>query len=123
MTRCFLPLALLLGFASGVGLLGSSPSRAAEPAQKVVRVGFVGPSSPSTAVRAVAQFRERLRELGWIEGQNLVIEERWAEGQYDRLPALMAEVIERKVDVIVTYGTVAAIEAKNATSTIPIVDA
>jgi putative ABC transport system substrate-binding protein len=88
MTRRFLPLALLLSFASGVALLGSSPSRAAEPAQKVVRVGFVGPSSPSTAVRAVAQFRERLRELGWIEGQNLVIEERWRKANTTGCPPL-----------------------------------
>ena len=54
------------------------------------------------------KFRERLRELGWVEGQNLVIEERWAENRYDRLPALMAEVIGRKVDVLVTYTTPAA---------------
>ena len=57
------------------------------------------------------KFRERLRELGWVEGQNLVIEERWAENRYDRLPALMAEVIGRKVDVLVTYTTPAAIES------------
>lgn len=121
MIRRIIPLALLLSFASGVAVLGSPPSRAAEPAQRVVRVGFVGPSSPSTAVRGVAGFWERLRELGWVEGQNLVIETRWAEGRYERLPALMAEVNDRKVDVLVTYTTIAAIAAKNATSTIPIV--
>jgi putative ABC transport system substrate-binding protein len=94
---------------------------AADSQQRAVRVGFVGPNSPSTDPRALTPFRDRLRELGWIEGQNLVIEARWAEGQADRLPALAAEVIERKVDVIVTYSTPAAIAVKNATGTIPIV--
>ena len=84
-------------------------------------MGFVHPQSPSTASRGVTSFWERLRELGYVEGQNLVIEARWAEGRYDRLPELMAEVIGRKVDVLVTYGTPAAVAAKNATSTIPIV--
>ena len=101
--------------------LGPAPVCAAEPAQKVVRVGFVNPYSPSTAPRRVSAFWDRLRELGWVEGQNLVIETRWADGQVARLPALMAEVIERKVDVLVTYGTRPAIAAKNATTTIPIV--
>jgi len=64
-----------------------------------------------------------LRELGYVEGQNLVIESRWAEGQYERLPALMAEVVGQKVDVLVTYSTPAAVAAKRATSTIPIVAA
>jgi len=62
-----------------------------------------------------------LRELGWIEGENLIVERRWAHGYPDRLPALTAEVIERNVDLIFTGGTPAAIAAKNATSTIPIV--
>ena len=62
-----------------------------------------------------------LRELGYIEGQNLVIEARWAEGRTERLPALVAEVLARKVDVLVTYATQATVAAKNATSTVPIV--
>jgi len=62
-----------------------------------------------------------LRELGWIEGQNLIVERRWAEGHMERLPALMAEVIARNVDLIFTGSTPAAVAAKNATSTIPIV--
>ena len=120
-----------VGWASGVrsssswsrpaAVLGSPLSCAADPAQKIMRVGFVSPNAPSTDPRGPAAFWGRLRELGWVEGQNLVIEARWAEGQYDRLPALMGEVIERKVDVLVTYGTPAAIAAKKATSTIPIV--
>jgi putative ABC transport system substrate-binding protein len=86
-----------------------------------VRLGFVGPTSASTATRGINQFWERLHELGYVEGKNLHIEARWAEGRYDRLPALMAEVLGRQVDVLVTYSTPAAIAAKNATSTVPIV--
>ena len=108
----FLGVALVL-----VAVTGHS----AEPTGRVVRVGFVGPASPSTTERGLAGFWEHLRELGWVEGQNLVIETRWAEGQYDRLPALMNEVVSRKVDVLVTYSTPGGIAAKKATSTIPIV--
>ena len=122
MSRRFAPLAFAFSFASAI-VLGSPLLRAAEPAQRVVRVGFVNPASSSTGFRALTQFWERLRELGYVEGQNLVIEARWAEGRYDRLPELMAEVIGRKVDVLVTYSTLAAAAAKNATSTIPIVAA
>ena len=94
---------------------------AADLAKQVVRVGLVHPQSPSTAVRGLNEFWERLRELGYVEGQNLVVEARWANGQLDQMPALTGEVIARKVDVLVTYGTQGAIAAKNATRTIPIV--
>ncbi|MGH8611082.1 MAG: ABC transporter substrate-binding protein [Gammaproteobacteria bacterium] len=104
-----------------VALLGSFHVAAAERADRVVRVGMVFPGSPTPRYGPV--FWERLRELGWVEGQNLIIERRWAEGRLDRLPALMAEMVERKMDVIVTQGTPHAIAAKNATSTIPIVNA
>jgi putative ABC transport system substrate-binding protein len=86
-----------------------------------VRVAFVHPQSPSTAVRGVGAFWERLRELGYVEGRNLIIETRWAEGRDERLPALVADVLGRKVDVIVTYGTPSAIAAKKGTDTVPIV--
>jgi putative ABC transport system substrate-binding protein len=102
-------------------MLGALLSQAADPAQRVVRVGFVSPFSLSTDQRSVDGFWQRLRELGWVEGHNLIIEARWAEGRSDRLPALMSEVIERKVDVLVTYSTPGALAAKKATSTIPIV--
>jgi putative ABC transport system substrate-binding protein len=68
-----------------------------------------------------ARFREGLRELGYVEGQNIKIDSRWAEGNYDRLPGLAADFIRLKVDVIVTYGTPASQAAKRATDTIPIV--
>ena len=110
--------ALLVLAGLTAGALGSRLSRAADPAQRIVRVGFVIPNSPSTASSG---FWERLRELGWVGGQNLVIEARSADGQVARLPALMAEVIGRNVDVLVTFGTRSAIAAKNATTTIPIV--
>jgi putative tryptophan/tyrosine transport system substrate-binding protein len=103
------------------GALGSPLARADDPVQRVMRLGIVSPDLPSTAVHGVTAFSERLRELGWIEGQNLIIERRWAQGRFDRLPALMAEVIGQKVDVLFTWTTLGTIAAKNATSTIPIV--
>ncbi len=120
MSRRLSLLALALSFASGIAALQSQLARAAEPADKVARVGFVGTESLS---RGVPAFWERLHELGWVEGRNLAIEARWAEGQVERLPALMNQVIAQKVDVLFTYGTPAAIAAKKATSTVPIVAA
>ena len=87
-----------------------------------MRTTFVDPVSLSPSVSREA-FWARLRELGWVEGRNLVIETRSAEGHYDRLPAIMAELIDRKVDILVTYSTVAGLAAKDATRTVPIVDA
>jgi putative ABC transport system substrate-binding protein len=76
---------------------------AADPDQKVARLGFVDPHSPSTDLRGVDEFWQRLHQLGWVDGQNLIVEKRWAENRIDRLPALMAEMIERKVDVLATF--------------------
>ena len=121
MIRRLLLYAVILPSVSWAVLLPPSVSRAAEPAQRVVRVGFVSPHSPSTDVRSVDGFWQRLRELGWVEGQNLIVEARWAGASSERLDALMREVIERKVDVLVTYSTPGALAAKKATSTIPIV--
>ena len=94
---------------------------AAEPEGKLARVGRVYTGAPSTTPRGFATFTERLRELGWTEGRNLVIESRWAEGRDERFPALIRELVERKVDVIVVTGTAAALAAKQTTGTIPIV--
>jgi putative tryptophan/tyrosine transport system substrate-binding protein len=77
-------------------------------------------SSSSHASR-VAAFRSGLRDLGWIEGRNLAIEFRWAEGNYDRLPVLAEELLRLNIDVLVTHGAAGALAAKEATSTIPIV--
>jgi putative ABC transport system substrate-binding protein len=102
-------------------VLASQPLRAEETQQKVVHLGFVSPVSYSTDARCIDGFWQRLRELGWVEGHNMVIEQRSADGRLDRLPALMTEVIARKIDVLVTYSTPGALAAKNATSTVPVV--
>ena len=101
--------------------LGSSLVHTADPAPEVVRLGYVQPQEPSNALRGMMAFWERLRQLGYVEGKNLVITSRSAEGRNERLPRLMNELVAAKVDVIVTYGTPAAIAASNATNTIPIV--
>lgn len=121
MSRRLALIATALSFASAFAVLGAPLARAVEPAQRVVRLGFVGSESPSTVARNNAAFFKRLGELGWVEGRNLIVERRWAEGHLDRLPALMADMVNRKVDVIVTASTPAAVAAKDATSTVPIV--
>jgi putative tryptophan/tyrosine transport system substrate-binding protein len=93
----------------------------AQQTGKVSRIGFLGISSPSLERHLVDAFRQRLRELGHVEGENIAIEYRWAEGQDDRLPSLAAELVRLKPDVIVTTGTPGTLAAKQATSTIPIV--
>jgi putative ABC transport system substrate-binding protein len=89
--------------------------------EKVYRVGFLGGASPTPYAHLTGALRQGLNDLGYVEGKNLSIEYRWAEGQYERLPALAAELVRLKLDVIVTQGTPAARAAKEATRTIPIV--
>jgi putative ABC transport system substrate-binding protein len=84
-------------------------------------IGFLGISTPGPSAPSLAAFRQGLSETGYVEGQNVAIEYRWAEGRYDRLPALAADLVGRSVDVIVASGDPAARGAKSATSTIPIV--
>jgi putative ABC transport system substrate-binding protein len=111
----------LLALASWFAVSSFSGPFAAETSQKIARVGFVGTESRSTSLRGVPQFFARLRELGWVEGQTLVVEARWADGDYNRLPELMTDVVARNIDVLVTSTTPAAIAAKKVTSTVPIV--
>jgi putative tryptophan/tyrosine transport system substrate-binding protein len=86
------------------------------------RIGFLETRSPSpTRVRLLETLRATLRELGYLEGQNIAFESRFAEGKIDRLPGLATELVGLKVDVIVTSGTPASLAAKQATGTIPIV--
>src|SRR5215831_6973198 len=94
----------------------------AQQAKKIARIGFLLAPSRSSAAESVEAFREGLRELGYVEGQNIVIEYRYAEGKFERLSDLAADLARLKVDVIVAAGGIQAIQpAKNATSTIPIV--
>src|SRR6267378_2927987 len=85
-------------------------------------IGFLGSTSPGQFAPYASAFHQGLSETGYVEGQNVPIEYRWAEGRYDRLPELAGDLIGRKVDAIVAIGaTVSARAAKNATSTIPII--
>lgn len=93
----------------------------AQQAGKVPTIGFLGATTPTIWSANVNAFVNRLRELGWIDGRNVVIEYHWGEGRDDRFAELAAEFVDRKVDVIVTAGTTAVMAVKKATSTIPIV--
>ena len=113
---------LILAAASADG--GVTFVWAASPGKQVVRLGFVRSTSPSSPFdkRNEPAFWDRLRELGWIRGENFLVEDASAEGHIERLPSLMNAILARKVDILVVAGTPAAIAAKNATRTIPIVD-
>jgi ABC-type uncharacterized transport system substrate-binding protein len=105
------------------GALAAPLATEAQPQSgKVYRIGLLGTHSPSAHAKGVEALRAGLRDLGYVEGKSIVIEYRWAEGKYDRLPNVVAELIALKVDVIVTAGgTPSALAAKHATTTIPIV--
>jgi putative ABC transport system substrate-binding protein len=107
--------------ALGAGALAAPLGSLAQQKGKVWRIGFLGAATASGSARRVEALRAGLRDLGYVEGKNIVIEFRWAEGNYERLPQLAAELVRLKVDVLVTAGTPSILAAKSATTTIPIV--
>lgn len=105
-----------------LSILATAPLAAAQlPGQKIPRIGYLQDTSPSVDLHRHEAFLHGLRALGWVEGQSLVIEYRYAHGQDDRLPALAAELVRLQVEVIVARIAPAVRAAKQATSTIPIV--
>src|SRR6516225_7397133 len=93
----------------------------AQQAGKIPRIGYLGGATPAALSVRLDAFRQGMRELGYVQGKNIVIEYRYAEGELDRLPVLAAELVRLKVDVIVAGGPQATRAAKEATITIPIV--
>jgi putative ABC transport system substrate-binding protein len=110
-----------LVIALGAGALAAPFGSFAQQQGKVWRIGFLGSTSAVGIAGNLNALREGLRELGYVEGRNLVIEFRWAEGNYDRLPKLAAELVHLRVDILVTHGTPGTLAAKQATTTIPII--
>ena len=102
-------------------LLSTAPFLGAQQAGKVPRIGFLGNSTAALEANLIGPFREGLRDLGYVDGRNILIEYRWAEGKYERFPTLIAEMIALKVELIVTAGTPAALAVKKATTSIPLV--
>ena len=109
-----------LAVALAVGLLAVPLAGEAQQATKVWRIGHLGYAYP-TAARDLEAFRQRLRDLGYVEGKNLVIEARAAESGFERLPELAAELVSLEVDVIAAFGNRTIMALKRATPTIPVV--
>ena len=114
------PLATTLAVLVLAALFGTA---AAQPPEKVSRVGYISPGSPSDPVRLrrFEIFQQAMRDLGYVDGRNLSLEPRWAGNAYDRYPALAADLVRLKVDIIVTLGGAATQAAQQATRSIPIV--
>jgi len=104
-----------------LGLLAGPSIADAQPAGKVPRIGYLLATSPTVSSRSVEASRQGLRGLGWVEGQNIVIEYRFAAGRYDRRPDLAADLVRLQVNATAASGTAATTAAKNATRTTPIV--
>src|SRR5262249_44823087 len=111
----------LLGGTAVTPSLPCSRAADAQQVRKGFRIGLLGNSTGSLESRVVDAFRQRLRNLGYVEGENIAIEYRWAEGENNRLPKLANELVRLKPDVIVATGTPGILAVKRATNTIPIV--
>jgi putative ABC transport system substrate-binding protein len=109
-----------LGTLAG-GLVATPLSGHAQPAGKVYRIGYLAGGSSTASSQFPEAFRQGLRELGWVEGQNIVIEYRFAEGRLDRLPDLAADLVRSRVDVMLAAPSPSAVAARHATATVPIV--
>jgi putative ABC transport system substrate-binding protein len=105
----------------GLAMLALPFAARAQPAAKIPRVGFMAASNRSAVSARVEAFREGLRELGYVDGKNIALEFRFAEGKPDRVPMVAAELVRSKIDVIVTGGALDTRAAREATTTIPIV--
>jgi putative ABC transport system substrate-binding protein len=110
-----------LAIVIGLLLLTAPPAITAQPAAKVWRIGYLDQGSPARNRVYLDGLRQGLHDLGWVEGRNIAIEVRSADGKTDQLPALAAELVRLKVDLIVTWTTPAALAAKRATTVIPVV--
>jgi putative ABC transport system substrate-binding protein len=110
-----------LGVLLALGIFAAPAPAAAQQAGKVYRIGFIAMAPPATTEPLLAAFRQGLREHGWVEGQNVTIEQRWAEGAIAQLPGLAQELVRSNVDLILAWGTPPTAAARQATKTIPIV--
>ena len=110
----------LLGSATAASAVWPLPVGAQTP-PKIPRVGYIAGSNPAATEHTFGAFQQRLRELGYVEGQSIALEVRWAEGRSERIPELVAELVGLKMDVLVAAVSSAALAAKKATSSIPIV--
>jgi len=108
-------------FLGTLALLAAGPAGAAPPSTKSARVGRLSPLSASSDAPLLEALRQGLRELGWIEGRNLAIESRFADGRSERLPELARQLVRLRVDVIVAGSTIGAVMAQRVTTTLPIV--
>jgi putative ABC transport system substrate-binding protein len=113
----------LIAAVSGVAAIWLVPASAQQPTTSGSRIGWLATGDPTTYRFSLAAFREGLQALGYIEGQNIAIKYRWAEGDAARLPELANELVQQKVDIILAAGSSGALAAKKATSLIPIVAA
>ncbi len=108
-------------FVIGIGALLTAQLGRAQVPGKVCRIGWLTGGSPKSHAELLEAFRNGLKEHGWVEGRNITLELRWAQGNLDRLPALAAELIRLQPDVILTAANVVHLAVRRETSTIPIV--